>query len=245
MQMRRKIIIKTGSSLPDIVRERGDFEQWITQAMQTPPGEWEVVNVQAGEQLPAFEHCKAVVITGSPAMVSDRAPWSVATARWLKQAVSLGVPTLGICYGHQLLADALGGEVGYHPAGPEAGIVEIHHQPAAQQDPLFSSLPHSFYAPVIHWQTVLSLPPGAQLLAGNHFEAHHAFRVANAWGVQFHPEFDQYIISRYLDLLGRRLEQAGKDVEALQKQLHHSVDAATQLLNTFNQWSDTFSSEQL
>jgi hypothetical protein len=100
-------------------------------------------------------------------MVSDYEDWSVSTASWLRAAIARDMPVLGICYGHQLLADALGGQVAYHPQGPEAGVVDVQLLPEAAQDPIFADLPPSFPAAVIHWQSVSTLPPGAVRLAAN------------------------------------------------------------------------------
>ena len=76
-----------------------------------------------------------------------------------------GLPLLGICYGHQLLAHALGGEVAYNPAGRESGTVHIDLHPHAQDDPLFSALPLKFTAHATHVQTVARPPEGATVLA--------------------------------------------------------------------------------
>ena len=152
----------------------------------------------AGQALPAQADIAGVVVTGSHSMVSDREPWSEAAAAWLRDAVAAEVPVLGICYGHQLLAHALGGEVGYHPQGIELGTVPVSLHDAAQDDPLFAGLPTQFDAQAAHRQSVRRLPEGATLLAGNHFEPHHAFRFGTrAWGVQFHPEFGEAATRAY------------------------------------------------
>lgn len=220
-----KLIIKTGSTLPRLAAEQGDFEDWIRRELPDA-ADWRVVNVASGEELPPPADCAGVVITGSPAMVSERAPWSETTAAWLRAAHAANVPLLGICYGHQLLADALGGEVGYHPHGPEVGSVEVERLAEAAADPLLGELPVCFSAHVIHWQTVLRLPPGAERLAGNAFEPHQAFRLGSAWGVQFHPEFDQPAMRRYLELLHDRLSAAGRDPQALLAGVRPTPEAA-------------------
>ncbi len=77
------------------------------------------------ETLPAPDSQTVAVMTGSWAMVTDRLAWSEKTAAWIRSAMAVEMPLFGICYGHQLMADALGGEVAYHPAGRETGCKAI------------------------------------------------------------------------------------------------------------------------
>src|SRR3546814_2956183 len=123
-------------------------------------------------------------------MVTERRDWSEATAAWLREAAHAGVPVFGICYGHQPLAHALGGEVGDNPNGRKIGTVAVDLLPAAADDPLFTGLPDRFLAQATHQQSVLRAPEGATVLARSDHDDCHAFRWGEAaWGVQFHPEF--------------------------------------------------------
>ena len=78
-----------------------------------------------------------------------------ARAAWLRDAAHAGVPLFGICYGHQLLAHALGGEVGDNPNGREMGTIDLELHPHAADDPLFAGLPMQFPAQATHLQSVL------------------------------------------------------------------------------------------
>jgi len=203
--MTKKIILlKTGSTHPGIRQRFGDFEDWFMQA-------WDqcavtLVNAVTASELPVLKGDEGVVITGSPAMVTDREPWSEKLAEWLVQQAHGKVPVLGVCYGHQLLAHALGGSVHFHPQGREIGTVDITQQPGAQDDPLLSILPKQFKAQVTHAQSVKALPPGATLLARNDYEPHQAFRVGErTWGVQFHPEFSADVMRAYIQERGDNL----------------------------------------
>lgn len=191
------LIVKTGSTLPAL-RHQGDFEDWIQAALAPAPVA--VVDVEQGQPLPRPKQPRAVIVTGSPAMVSQRLAWSERTAAWLAQAVDAGTPVLGICYGHQLLAHALGGRAGPNPHGREIGTVTVELDTAtARTDPLFGDLPAAFAAHVTHEESALELPAAAVRLAYNGHERHHAFRVGScAWGVQFHPEFDAEITRGYI-----------------------------------------------
>lgn len=198
--MRPLLIIKTGASFGALADRKGDFDDWVARGLGVSRAAYITVSVFNGEKLPELDSISGVVITGSHAMVSDREPWSEYAAGWLKSAVDSGVPVLGICYGHQLLAHAFGGTVDYHPAGREVGTVPIALNRYAEEDGLFGRLPSFFYGHVTHSQSVVVLPENAVCLARNAHEPHHAFRIgAKAWGVQFHPEFDEEICRHYIE----------------------------------------------
>ena len=95
-------------------------------------------------------------------MVTDRHDWSERSAGWLREAAHEGLPLLGICYGHQLIAHALGGEVGWHPEGREMGTVEIERLAPSNDDPLFGGLPGRFAAQATHLQSVLRAPEDSE-----------------------------------------------------------------------------------
>jgi GMP synthase (glutamine-hydrolysing) len=203
------VIVKVGSTYPDIAAELGDFEHWIAAGLPEDAPPVTVVDPRAGDALPAADAVAGVIVTGSHSMVTDREPWSEQVAAWLRGAVAAELPVLGICYGHQLLAHALGGEVTNHPRGIELGTIEVERTEAAQNDPLFAALPQRFAAQSAHRQSVRRLPEGAVLLAGNRFEPHHAYRVGDrAWGVQFHPEFSAAATAAYVRAVGTAAEPA-------------------------------------
>jgi GMP synthase (glutamine-hydrolysing) len=231
--MKPLLIIKTGYAIKGVPAELRDFEHWTAAAAGLPIEQCHTIPVIDGARLPDARDFRGVVITGSAAMVTDRHEWSEYTGEWLKQAMTHAVPVLGICYGHQLLAHALGGVVDYHPRGREMGTKQIQLSPAAQHDELFNALPMNFPAHVTHMQSVLRLPAGAEVLAWNSFEAHHAVRFApRVWGVQFHPEFTATAMSHYLQIRSDALRKEGTDVEKLYADVCETGDSE-QLLRRF------------
>ncbi|WP_238482477.1 glutamine amidotransferase [Noviherbaspirillum aridicola] len=202
--MKAIVVFKIGDTFDRLAARIGDFEDWIVAGLGPHPLPVRICDPRAGDGLPPPHEVAAAVVSGSHAMVTDRAAWSEALAEWLRAAVAARIPVLGICYGHQLLAHALGGEVGYHPGGIEIGTVSVTRTPQSDADALFARLPARFAAQAAHSQSVRRLPPGAVLLAGNDFEPHHAFRVGDcAWGVQFHPEFSPEATAAYIAHFGR------------------------------------------
>jgi GMP synthase (glutamine-hydrolysing) len=228
---RTLLILKAGATFPALAQTLGDFDDWIRAGLDAPALDIRVADARR-DALPAPQTLAGVVITGSHAMVSDREPWSEAAAAWLRGAVQAGLPVLGICYGHQLLAHSLGGEVGYHPDGIEVGTVSVQLQPGAQNDPVLGDLPAAFPAQVVHRQSVQSLPEGAVRLAGNAFEPNQAFRVGPAaWGVQFHPEFSAQAMRAYVERLAPELREEGHDPAALATGVADTPAAARVLRN--------------
>jgi len=213
--MRRVLVVKTGRTLSSLIARRGDSDTWIADALGMDPASLDVVPVFEGAALPDPGDVAGVVITGSPAMVSERAPWSVRTAAWLERAADR-TPVFGICYGHQLLAEALGGRAGPNPRGREMGTVEVELLPEAAEDLLFSATPRRIRAHTTHLETVLELPAGARVLARSESDRYHAVAFApRVWGVQFHPEFDADVMRTYLTERREVLRSEGRDPDAM------------------------------
>ena len=209
-------IIKTGSASAWLTERYGDFEDWIIAAMALGRDDVALVDVCRNDDLPPWHAVAGVVITGSHAMVTDGHAWSRRTQMWLPGVVDRRIPVLGICFGHQLLASALGGRVADNPRGLEFGTVEVRLNPAGARDVLLGGLANPMKLHVCHTQSVIRLPPGAELLAQSANDPHQAFRYGtSAWGVQFHPEFRAgamaYYIREYRDDLARQ----GEDVDLL------------------------------
>jgi len=196
--LRIVLIVKMGTTLPLLAKRRGDFDDWIKASLGLDPNRISVVKTYEGEELPDPQQLSGIVITGSHAMVTDREDWSERTAAWIPSVIKSGTPLLGICYGHQLLAHTMGGQVGPNPLGKEFGTVDVQLSEHATRDLLLEGFPPIIRVHASHSQSVLTLPPDATLLASNAKDPHQAFSIGDAaWGVQFHPEFDADIVGAY------------------------------------------------
>ena len=173
--MKKLYIIKIGTTFPAIEKRLGDFDRWTANALDSVDVELGIVDAEHGDSLPKEEECAGVIITGSHAMVTDNVSWSVKLEKWIALLLKAQIPIFGICYGHQLLAHAMGGRAGFHPNGFEIGTVKVSKTRFANDDLLFCDLPASFEVQVNHTQSVLRLPHKAKILASNTFEPHQAF----------------------------------------------------------------------
>jgi GMP synthase (glutamine-hydrolysing) len=210
------LIIKTGNTIPSLRAENEDFEDWFIRGTGLGSNRFVCCAVDKGESLPAIDDVVAAIVTGSPAYVTDLAPWNEIAAVYLRLLHEQQKPILGVCYGHQLLAWAFGGVVGFHPKGREIGTIDVELTREAASDLLFDKMPKKFSAQASHQQSVLSLPDEAVLLAKNSFDAHHAFRLGSStWGVQFHPEFSAHVMSSYIRERRNDIAKEGLNVEEL------------------------------
>ena len=211
------LVLKMGSTLPSLKSRRGDFDDWVIAGLGRPRNEVAVVDASAGDPLPRVDGHAGIVVTGSHTMVTERQPWSERAAVWLRDNVRAGVPVLGICYGHQLLAHALGGVVGNNPNGREFGTVEVAMAGTARDDELLGTLPEKVRVHVGHTQSILQLPPDVYGWHPTHGIRTRRCVFPSAWGVQFHPEFDADIIREYIQTFEALLREEGQDTEALRR----------------------------
>ncbi len=213
--MARLLIVKTGDAFPEVVRDYGDFETLFIAAVGDIPDLQVSVFDGRRKALPELNGIDGLTITGSHAMVSDGEPWSEALMPWLRDARQRDIAMLGVCYGHQLMAAAFGGEAGYHPAGRETGTHEVRLTDAGLADPLLGTLPPVFPAQLTHAQSVLEPPPDAILLASNYHDRFQALRYGpRQWSVQFHPEFTPAVMRAYLERQREELAGLGQDPNA-------------------------------
>ena len=187
-----------------------------------------VVEPWAGQALPEdLADVDALVVMGGPqqAYDDDSAPWLRATKDLLRLAVRTDVPTLGVCLGAQLLAEATGGRVALGEDGIEAGARLVAKRDAAWEDPLLADIP--FTPTVVQWHedVVVDLPPGAVLLASSSKYPHQAFRVGTrAWGLQFHIETPPDMVRSWGRDYGARVVESGRDPVALAEQAVSELD---------------------
>ena len=216
MSIKPILIIQTGTATRSALRAHGDFPEWFRSGMGVSPQHITICQAHLGEALPDVQTVSGIVITGSPAMVTEQHPWSVQIQRWLEQALPLRIPVLGVCYGHQLLVDLLGGEVAYNPKGRSLGSIALKFLPAAAHDSIFlnSETQRSVY--VSHLQSVQRLPDDAVRLAYTEMDENHAFRYGDfLWGWQFHPEWSKDITHCYIKDRSEDLRQEGLDPEKM------------------------------
>lgn len=234
------LILKVGSTVDNLLVTRGDFADWFRDGLGYAADEITVLDPPAGDPLPDPERAPPTVVTGSPAMVTDEAPWSLACERWIERFVDRAdrTPLLGVCYGHQLLARALGGTVGDQPNGREIGTCRVELTEDGQASELFAGLPSELMVQSSHQQSVLALPAGARHLAHNAHDAHQAFCFgSNAFGVQFHPEFDAGISRGYLTARADALRAEGLDPDRLLGEVAES-EHGPKLLQNFRRICD-------
>jgi len=173
---------------------------WLTERWAELGNTLDTVRPDLGDALPEpGSHDRVVVLGGAMnAYEDDRFAWLAPTKALLRAAVADGIPTLGVCLGHQLLSAALGGDVIVNPSGRTSGLVPLSLNAAGGCDPLLEGLSGR---DVVHYNgdVVDRLPDGATLLASAPDGSVQAVRFGpRAWGVQFHPETTPEIFASWM-----------------------------------------------
>jgi len=162
--------------------------------------EWDTVELDQNEPIPDLADYDVLWVMGGPMDVwdVDKHPWlireKIAIRTWVRD---MKKPYLGLCLGHQLLADALGGTCG-PLSPPEIGVMEVELTEAGQSDPLFAGLPTRQKCLQWHSVQVAQAPDDAVVLARSETCSNQAMRIgSNAWSLQYHVEVEPDTVSNW------------------------------------------------
>jgi len=193
--------------------------------------------VSEGECPPADGDYDGVVVSGSAASAYWDEAWIEAASEWIAGAHGRGLPILGVCFGHQLVASALGGRVAAMADDRAAeGGFELGYRSIERvgDSLLLAGLDDRFTAFTSHGDHVAALPPGAEPIARNEYGL-HGFRLGHAFGVQFHPEYDAETAERVARTKGEYLgtERVETVVEGITDDAYAAACETKRLFDNF------------
>lgn len=205
-------ILMAGHTLPPIQEMYGDFDSWFQTRPEQPAG-YTVHYMYRDPTLPDPRESDGWIITGSPDSVNDPLDWLPSVRKQLATAVEMDHPMLGVCFGHQLLAQSMGAKVEMSRKGWELGAATIHLTADGLESDLFKGLNKEMGVYQTHHDVVTEIPAGAKILATNEMGIQAIGLGERIFGVQFHPEFTPGIAAMYVELRSEIQRGSIADIE--------------------------------
>lgn len=221
-------ILECGHTMPEIEATHGDFPQMFARLLDGNGftfANYDAVNMQFPSSI---NDCDGWLLTGSKHGAYDDLPFIAPLEDFIREAYGAAVPLVGICFGHQIIAQALGGRVAKFKDGWALGLTDY------QFDGVGTLKLNAW-----HQDQVLDVPNGAKTIAGNAFCEHAALVYGTrAFSVQPHPEFKGDIIRNYTELRRGTADypDAGMDhANACADQPDDNIAIASQIATFFKQ----------
>jgi GMP synthase-like glutamine amidotransferase len=197
-------ILETGKVGPELAERHGDYPAMFERRLGAvaPDLDFFTVAVVAGEMPDAPGDAEGWIVTGSRHGVYDGLPWIEPLEDFLRACLAQGVPAVGVCFGHQILARALGGQAVKSEGGWQLGVKDYE---VVARPGWMAALPDRFALRAVHQDQVVALPPGATVLAAGAGCPYAALAYGDpdrpgAISVQPHPEFDADYLADLLRL---------------------------------------------
>lgn len=220
-------VLKTDDVREQLVGEFGEYPEMFANLLRSQDRRLEFVTyeVQRGHYPQDIDEVDAYLITGSKTGVYEDKEWIAPLMDFVRQLHAAKKPTIGICFGHQLIAHALGGKTRKSDKGWGIGVhsYELQETPAWMSEPL-----DNFSLLVSHQDQVEELPPGAKVLAGSDFCPYAMVQIGDHMlSFQAHPEFTRPYSKSLMELrreaFGDEVVEKGK--ASLQNDIHESAAA--------------------
>lgn len=214
-------LLKCDTVAPDLLHLGGDYSDMFRSLFSTyaPQVEIVVYDVTRGEYPQSLDEVSGYLTTGSRYSVYDEEPWILRLKDFVRTAYTAGKKFIGVCFGHQMIAHALGGKVAPSERGWGVGVKEVF---IVKRMPWMEPPLISYDLMVVHQDQVEVLPPGAVLLGENSYCPHSLYQVGNHFlSMQAHPEFEAPFVDH---LLRYRLKRIGTEtVDEALKTLNRSL----------------------
>ena len=226
-----KLGILSAGAPPSTLRPSfGDYPSMFRALLADGGHDWSTFDVRQGQYPDRPEACEAYIVTGSSSGVYDPDAWIAQLMRFLVQARGRAA-LVGVCFGHQVMAEAFGGKVVKSPKGWGIGL---HAHAVREGRPWMEAAPgglqSSFALAASHQDQVVEAPPGAVVLAGSDFCPNGLIAYGpRAMSMQLHPEFDPaYAEALIVGRRGVRFDEAQADqaIASLQAPNDHRRVAA-------------------
>jgi GMP synthase (glutamine-hydrolysing) len=176
-----------------------------------------VIHDGTAGDFPSIDQCRAggtgTIISGSHGPVWQDKKWIPPLMDLIREIHANECWLLGVCFGHQALGHALGGEVVMNPRGREMGTVPVYLTEEGKKSPLLAGFRSGDMASLAHRTYVSKLPEGAVRLAFNRMTPNQAFVTGRSYGYQPHPELTPYHLRMMTDLYGSVLIRKEKFVD--------------------------------